>query len=162
MFCASVAALLLSLQAAPDMTPAGEQPVAPYAHANANADGVPFRDDHMWRAFHGAIGVARVIDGMIDRSLTDPRISDIFKGQDITRLRRTLREQFCYLLGGGCTYTGRTMQEAHRNMGIQSADLAALVEHLQAAMQTEHIAFTAQNRLLAKLAPMKRDVVKQK
>ena len=53
------------------------------------------------------------------------------------------------------------MHDAHANMGIQDADMAALVENLQAAMRREHVAFPAQNRLLAKLAPMRRTVVRQ-
>lgn len=105
--------------------------------------------------------MARIVDGTVDRLLVDQRISEIFKGQDIVRLRRTLKEQFCFILNGGCGYSGRTMQAAHKDMGIQTADMSALVEDLQAAMRAETVSFTAQNRLLAKLAPMRRDVVKQ-
>ena len=86
----------------------------------------------------------------------------IFKGQDIPRLRRLLREQFCYILNGGCDYTGRTMADAHKNMGLQTADVTALVEDIQAGMRAEHVSFRAQNRLLAKLAPMRRDVLQGK
>ena len=46
-------------------------------------------------------------------------------------------------------------------MGLQAADMGALVENLQAAMRDEHVAFIAQNRFLAKLAPMRRTIVKQ-
>ena len=80
----------------------------------------------------------------------------------MVRLRRTLKEQFCYLLNGGCDYSGRAMAAAHADMGIQDADMAALVENLQAAMRREHVSFAAQNRLLAKLAPMRRTIVKQR
>ena len=111
--------------------------------------------------FTAGRGVDRIVDDMVDRLVVDKRVTDIFKGQDIVRLRRTLREQFCYLLNGGCRYSGRTMHDAHANMGIQDADLGALVEDLQAAMRTERVSFTAQNRLLAKLAPMRRTIVKQ-
>ena len=105
-----------------------EVPVAPYAHSDANAGATPFAGTAMWHAFHGQAGVDRIIDGLIDRSIVDKRISDIFKGQDMVRLRRTLKEQFCYILAGGCGYSGRTMHDAHANMGIQDADMAALVE----------------------------------
>jgi hemoglobin len=149
--------LFLGLQAA---TPAGEQPVAPYVQSDANAGATPFAGAGMWRAFHGQAGVDRIVDDLVARSVADPRISDIFKGQDLVRLRRTLKEQFCYILGGGCRYTGRTMRAAHTDMGVQQADMAALVENLQAAMRREHVGFGAQNRFLAKLAPMHRDVVK--
>lgn len=148
--------LPLLLQAA-----AVEEPVAPYMQADANAGARPFADDAMWRAFGGNDGVGRIVDAFVSRNLSDPRIGDIFKGQDHVRFRRVLREQFCYLLGGGCAYSGRAMKDAHRNMGVQSADMGALVENLQAAMRAERVPFPAQNRFLAKLAPMKRDVVER-
>lgn len=137
----------------------GEEPVAPYAETNANAGAKPLSGDTAWRAFHGAAGVARIVDDFVARNQADPRIGDIFRNQDLVRLRRTLNEQFCYILGGGCNYSGRDMKTAHKDMGLQRADMAALVENLQVAMRREGVAFFAQNRLLARLAPMHRDLV---
>jgi hemoglobin len=147
--------LTLALQA----VPAGETPVAPYVHADANAGAAPFAGAAMWRAFHGRPGVDRIVDRFVAINVADPRIADIFKAQDLVRLRRTLKEQFCYILGGGCVYSGRTMRDSHKDLGLQAADMGALVENLQAAMRGEGVGFAAQNRFLARLAPMKRDVV---
>ena len=148
--------LLLQITTA---VPIGEEPVAPYTQSDANAGATPFGDDRIWQAFHGANGVSRIVDDLIARNQKDPRISDIFKNQDMVRLRRILKEQFCFILGGGCPYTGRDMKAAHRNMGIQVADMSALVENLQTAMRAEHVSYSSQNHLLAKLAPMHRNVV---
>ena len=155
--------LLLALAAAAALqaVPPGEDPVDPYAQSNANAGATPFSGTGMFNAFHGKAGIARIVDGFVDRNIHDKRIEEIFEKQDITRLRRVLKEHFCYILNGGCEYSGRTMQEAHKNMGVQTADMGALIENLQAAMREEKVAFFAQNRFLAKLAPMKRDSVKQ-
>ncbi len=149
-------ALALAVQ-----TPPGEEAVAPYPQTSANAGATPFAGDRLWQAFGQAPGVARIVDRLVTLNAADPRIGDIFKGQDLVRLRRTLKEQFCYILGGGCTYTGRDMKAAHKDMGLQAADMGALVENLQAAMRAERIPFAAQNRLLAKLAPMKRDMIER-
>ena len=139
----------------------GEEPVPTYVMSPANAGATPLEGDANWRAFHGEAGVRRIVEDLLERNQADPRIADIFKGQDLVRLRRTLGEHFCYVLGGGCTYTGRSMKDAHRDMGLQHADMGALVENLQAAMRAEGVAFSAQNRLLAKLAPMKREIVER-
>lgn len=141
--------------------PPGEEPVAPYAQADANAGAKPFAGTAMRDAFHGRAGIDRIADGLVDRMLIDKRISEILKGQDIVRLRRLLKEQFCYVLNGGCGYSGRTMKSGHKDLGIQNADMGALVEDLQAAMRKEGVSFAAQNRFLAKLAPMRRDVVER-
>ena len=152
--------LFAILMLAPQSLPA-EEPVDPYDQSNANAGATPFAGNAMWRAFHESAGVERIVDMLVRRSTEDHRISDIFKGQDLIRLRRTLNEQFCYILNGGCDYSGRAMKPAHKDLGIQQADLAALVENLQWAMRKEGVNFRAQNRFLAKLAPMKRDVVER-
>jgi hemoglobin len=156
--------LILALVAAAALqtVPPGEDPVDPYTQNDANAGAKPFAGTGMFNAFHGKAGIARIVDGFVDRNIHDRRIEEIFEKQDIVRLRRTLKEQFCYILGGGCSYTGRPMKEAHKDLGVQTADMGALVENLQAAMRTEKVAFVAQNRFLAKLAPMKRNVVKQR
>jgi hemoglobin len=151
--------ILLALALIQAVPAPAEEPVAPYQHSDANAGATPINDAGVWRAFHEQAGVDRIVDALIARNQADPRISDIFKGQDMVRLHRVLKEHFCYVLGGGCTYTGRSMTAAHKDMGVQVADMGALVENLQAAMRTEGVPFWAQNRFLAKLAPMHRDVV---
>lgn len=153
-----LAAMLLVQDVTPFARP-GEEAVEPYAVSNANADAAPFDGEGMLDAFHGQAGIRRIVDGLVDRSVADPRIMEIFMNLDMVRLRRTLFEQLCYIINGGCDYSGRTMAEAHRDLGAQRADMNALVENLQAAMAEEGVPFAAQNRLLARLAPMHRDVV---
>ena len=136
-----------------------EEAVAPYEESNGHAGATPFQGTAMWEAFHGTEGVARIVDALVDRSIADPRIARTFISHDLIRLRRTLKEQFGYVLGGATTYTGRDMESTHRDLGLQAADMGALVENLQIAMSEEGVAFAAQNRFLAKLAPMRRDVV---
>ena len=134
----------------------GEDKVDPYTVADANAGATPITDPAVLTAFHGKDGVHRVIDETVTRSHDDPRISEIFKKTDLVRLKRTLFEQVCYVLGGGCSYTGRDMAAAHKKMGLQASDMNALVENLQVAMRHERVPFADQNKLLAKLAPQKR------
>lgn len=75
------------------------------------------------------------------------------------RLRRTLKEQFCFILKGPWDYTGKDMASSHKDHGIANREFKAPLENLLLAMNTEGVPFRAQNKLLAKLAPMQRDVV---
>jgi hemoglobin len=150
-------ALFILLQAAP--VPPGEDPVAPYRMHDANVDARPFTGTAMLLTFHGVPGIDRIVDDLVTTNQNDPRISDIFKGQDMVRLRRTLKEQFCVLLNGDCHYTGRDMATSHKNLGIQAKDMNALVENLQGAMRREGVPFASQNAFLAKLAGMRKSVV---
>ena len=81
-----------------------------------------------------------------------------FEDAPIKRIKQKLVEQFCVLLGGPCEYTGRTMKRSHEGQNIDRAAFNALVEDLQDAMDKNGVPFHAQNKLLAKLAPMYRDV----
>jgi hemoglobin len=72
-----------------------------------------------------------------------------------------LKEQFCYILNGGCDYSGRDMAMMHEDHGISVAEFNALVELMQDAMTREGVPFSVQNKFLAKLAPMKREVVRR-
>ncbi len=139
----------------------GEEAVKPYAMSNANAGAKPMAGRATFDAFHGKEGIVRISNAAIDRSAADPRISEIFKSHDLVRLKRTLAEQICYLLDGPCDYSGRDMTTTHKDLGIQNADLNALVEDLQWAMAQEGVPFRAQNKLLARLAPMQRTVVER-
>jgi len=139
----------------------GEFPVDPYAQSNANAGAAPVRSDTLAHDFGGQPGIRRMTDRLIEINQADPRTAAIFEGHDMVRLRRTLFEQFCYILAAGCDYTGRDMRAAHKDMGLQVNDMNALVENLQRAMREQDIPFASQNRLLAKLAPMRADVLKR-
>ncbi len=160
------AALALTLtavpqQAAPPHHQPGEEAVDPYTVDPANAGAQPFSGDAMARAFHGQDGIRRIVDRFVATNFADARIGEIFANHDKVRLKRTLFEQFCFILNAGCTYTGRDMKSAHKDMGVQQADMNRLVENLQAAMGAEGVPFAAQNRFLAKLAPMRGKVVER-
>jgi hemoglobin len=139
--------------------PAGELPVDAYEMSNDNAGADPIAGENLYEVFGGEEGVGRIVDTMVDISLEDSRIAEILMASDLVRLRRTLKEQFCYILAGPCDYTGRDMASSHKDHGITNREFNALVENLQLAMNKEGVPFRAQNKLLAKLAPMQRDVV---
>lgn len=137
----------------------GELPVEPYTQDNSNAGAKPFAGESMATHFGGKEGIRRIAERTVALSAADPRIAAIFVSHDMVRLRRTLFEQFCFILNAGCDYSGRDMASSHAALGTRKPDLNALVENLQLAMREEGVPFAAQNRFLAKLAPMSKDVV---
>lgn len=139
----------------------GEEAVDPYTASDANAGAEPITDPAVFAAFNGREGLARIVATTLDLAYADPRIGPIFKPFERPRLERTLNEHFCYVLGGGCAYSGRDMATAHKDMGVKGRDMNVLVELLQKAMDKEGVPYAMQNRFLAKLAPMKRDVVQK-
>ena len=104
-------------------------------------------------------GVGRIVDDAFAAWRADPRVARTFENTNPERTKRMLKEQFCQLTGGGCTYHGRSMREAHEALNLDNRQFNALVEGLQHAMDDQDVPFRTQNRLLAILAPMQRDVV---
>ncbi len=139
----------------------GEEPVDAYEAKPGNAGAKPFDGDGMAKSFGGQDGIRRIVDRFAALNFDDPVIGEIFANQDRVRFERTFFEQLCYILNAGCVYTGRDMRSAHKDMGVQQADMNRLVENLQKAMAAEGVGFQAQNRLLSKLAPMRGDVVQR-
>ena len=133
---------------------------APDTTASAsNAGATPLAGDAVYKAFHGEEGIQRIMDDFIVRITTDPRIKDRFANANLARLKLLLVQQVSYLIGGPQTYTGRAMKTTHEGMGLQNGDFNALAEDLQLSMDKEGVPFRAQNKLLAKLAPMEHQIV---
>ena len=119
----------------------------------------PARAGTLYDDLGGRAGLQRIADGMLQRALSDPRIKDKFNDADIERLQGLLMLEFCKLTGGPCSYPGRNMKTAHADLNLAPRHFNAIVEDLQDSMQAEGVPFRTQNRLLALLAPMHRDIV---
>lgn len=107
----------------------------------------------------GMQGIERIVSGMVDRSVSDPRIAWAFDNSNHVRLKRLISRQFCNLSGGPCPRRERGMGPVHRHVGLTEAHFNAVVENLQESMDTAGTPFRAQLRLLRLLAPMKREIV---
>lgn len=113
----------------------------------------------LYQALGEQAGIDRLVDDFVERVMHDPRIGSQFKGIKPAGFKESLAEQFCVLSGGPCTSQGSTMREVHADLKIDKGDFNTLVEQLQRAMDAQGISFRLQNRLLALLAPMHRDIV---
>jgi len=116
-------------------------------------------DDSIYQAFGGQGGLVKLMDDFVPRVMADPRLQPFFKDTNLANLKAQLVSQLCMVSGGPCKYAGADMKSVHADFEIRKGDFNALVEVLQQAMDAQGIAFTAQNRLLARLAPMHRDII---
>ena len=113
----------------------------------------------LYQAFGEKAGLVKLMDDFVPRLQADPRLAEAFKNANVVNLKAKLVDQICVVSGGPCEYKGADMKSAHSNMDITKTDFNALVEVLQKSMDAQGIAFSSQNQLLAKLAPMHRDVI---
>lgn len=116
-------------------------------------------DDTLYRALGGQAGIVRIVAEFRTRLLADPRLAPYFRDVEETRFRERLVTQFCEVSGGPCRQASYNMKRLHSGVDINRASFNATVEVLQQALDAQGIAFRTQNRLLAQLAPMHRDIV---
>lgn len=131
------------------------------AGAGAFAQTAPQRsaDDSLYQALGGKPGLTSLMDRFLERLLADARMRPFFKDADQQHVKEQLVLQICEIAGGPCRRDGPDMKKAHDGMDITRGDFNALVEVLQDTMDAQGIPFVAQNRLLAKLAPMHRQII---
>lgn len=122
------------------------------ASNNVRADQSTFED------FGGKPGLVSIMDDFMINLIADPRTRDFFDNEKQDFIKAMLVEQMCELLDGGCKYPGRDMKSAHAQLDINRAQFNALVESFQDAMDKHKVPFASQNKLLAKLAPMYREI----
>jgi hemoglobin len=125
---------------------------------NAPAMGADTTDE-VFQSFGGKAGISKVVDDFLAIWQADPRISKRLQDADVERLGLMLKEQINQLTGGPAVYSGKDMKTVHDGMDIRNVEFNALAEDLQLAMEKNGISSRAQNKLLAKLAPMQKVIV---
>jgi hemoglobin len=125
----------------------------------AQAQATAPADDSLYREFGGKRGITVLVDDFLRRLLADQRMNPFFKDADQPRFKEQIAIQLCQVSGGPCALEKPDMKKPHSGFDITRGDFNALVEVLQATMDAQGITFASQNRLLAKLAPMHRDIV---
>lgn len=108
----------------------------------------------------GDAAVRAIASDLIDASSNDPQTARSFRQKvDIPRLKRLLAEQLCAVSDGPCKFSGDGMREVHAGLAISEAEFYRMVEHLIDVLHRRGIGERETNQLLARLAPMKRDIV---
>jgi hemoglobin len=103
--------------------------------------------------------ITAVIDDFVARCAGDDRINGKFTRTDIPRLKEKLVEQVSAATGGKVEYTGRSMADTHRGMGVTAGEFDALVDDLVATLNQFEVPEAAQVQLLGILAPLRSDIV---
>ena len=118
----------------------------------------PLTIDALFPQLGGNVGIDKLANDFVERLWVDPRIGAYVHDSGKKHLKTQLADQFCEVSGGPCRLDGPDMKTAYEAMAIGKGDFNARVEMLQSAMDRQGIPFTTQNRLLAQLTSMHRDI----
>ncbi len=109
----------------------------------------------LYERLGGQPAVTAVVNEFVSRTTTDPRIKERFFNTDADNLKKLLVEFVCMAGGGGCKYTGRSMEESHAGMGLVEEEFNALVEDLVGALDKFKVPEKEKGELLGALGPLK-------
>ena len=120
----------------------------------------PAKDD-LFQQLGGLPGIENFVDTFIGEIGMSPQIRPYFDDTDLDRFREKQIEHICVLAGGPCTYTGDSMNDSHKGMGVTEADFNAVVDLVILAMNKQGYSVSTRNRLLARFAPMRNEVLEK-
>ena len=122
----------------------------------------PQPKDDLFQQLGGLPGIERFVDVFIGEIGKSKEIRPYFEDTNLDRFREKQIEHICLLSGGPCTYTGDSIVDSHRGMGVNEADFNALVDTAIRAMNKAGYSVATRNRLLARMAPLRSEVMEVK
>ncbi len=116
-------------------------------------------DENLYVALGGENAIAVIVENFILEIARDERIIDHFEVSNVQRFRVMMNQHLCMVADGPCEYTGDTMIDTHTGMGVTEGDFNAIVENMMAAMDKAEVPLGPQNRLLARLATFRGEII---
>lgn len=107
----------------------------------------------------GEAGIATIVDNFITEISYDPVIMQHFQDTSLQRFRSKQIEHMCQISDGPCRYTGDSMVNVHQKMQITESEFNRIVDLLINAMNKANVPLQAQNRLLARMKGMRKDII---
>lgn len=115
--------------------------------------------DTLYDRLGGGPAIAAAVDDFYGRVLADPSLAPHFADIELDRLRAHQRDFFTTALGGPHRYRGRTLDVAHRGLGITDDAFDRVVGHLAATLDALGVDATTIGDVAAALAPLRELVV---
>ncbi|WP_339689800.1 group 1 truncated hemoglobin [uncultured Pseudoalteromonas sp.] len=114
----------------------------------------------LYQQLGGQTGLQRLVDSFINQIGNDEQIIHYFEHANISHFREGFINHLCVLTDGPCEYTRDSMVDIHTGMHITEGDFNHVVDLLINAMNEQNISHTVQNKILAKMAPLRTEIIK--
>src|SRR5262249_34081513 len=128
----------------------------------------PPKDTTLWERLGGESNVKKVVNEFVAAAAKDPKV-DFFRGgkfpldeAGVAKLKKLLIEQISSVSGGPYKYTGRTMKEVHKGMGITDAQFDALAGHLKKALEVTCATPDGAKAVMDVIGSTRKDIVEPK
>jgi len=114
----------------------------------------------LYEKMGGKPALDNIIDNLINIIGQDDVVFAHFAQSNVTRFKDQLTVFLCHLADGPCQYKGDSMEDIHQGMYINKNEFNHFVELFIEAMDAADISYPIQNLLLARLAPLRKTIIK--
>ncbi|GHE91813.1 group I truncated hemoglobin [Thalassotalea profundi] len=114
----------------------------------------------LYQALGQQQGIERLVNIFIKKLGQDKQIFPYFAKASVSHFRQGFISHICEASDGPCQYEGDNMVDIHTGMNINEADFNRVVELLVLAMEEAGIDYPIQNKVLAKFAPLRGEIIK--
>ncbi len=119
----------------------------------------------LYERLGGVYAIAAVVDDFIDRIMIDPSLNanpavdEAHHRVSKAGFKYLVTEMVCWAAGGPQKYTGRDMEETHRNLRITDGEWAVFCADLQATFEKFGVPAAERAELFAIVESTKGDIV---
>jgi len=107
----------------------------------------------------GTPALTVVVSDFYRHVLADDALKGKFEGVDLERLERRQVEFFAAALGGPDPYTGASMKDVHRHLGITAGQFGLVAGHLTAALLAAGVPQATTDEIIGAIAGLADDIV---
>lgn len=119
----------------------------------------------LYERLGGVYAIASVVNDFIDLLYVNdvlnanPAIKEARERVPLPGLKYRVTSMVCQATGGPCTYTGRSMKEAHQHLNITESEWQAMLVDFQRVLNNYQVPQREQNELIAIVESTKKDIV---
>ena len=113
----------------------------------------------------GVYSIATVVDDFIDRIMTDsrlnknPAVNEAHHRVSPPGFKYLVTEMVCWAAGGPQRYSGRSMEDTHRELGIAEDEWVSFLDDLHQTLRKFDVSAPEANDLIAIVEGTKDDIV---
>jgi len=119
----------------------------------------------LWDWLGGETNVRKIVDDFVKNAAPDPKVNVTRDGKiklddkGIDHLKQLMVEYISSISAGPLRYTGKSMKEAHRGLGITDAEFDAGGAHFKKALEKNGVKQDDVNFIMQKLNETRKDIV---
>lgn len=116
-------------------------------------------DSTLYEKLGGQEAIDAVVDRFYERVLSDDRLAGFFDDTDVQELRAHQAAFLTYVTGGTDDWEGRSMREAHADLGITDEDFDAVAVHLRETLAEFDVPDAHAETVMSAVADLRGEVV---